>query len=451
MYNPNLHLLIDDREVLYRRGLTRVIEQPQRVQLAPVLEADRPWEHDSVSLWGSVCRDATKFQMWYLAIREPRGQLHSRICYATSTDGLTWTRESFNRYPVPEGKENNIVYRDERDPEIMRNHPFTVLRDETDPDPAKRYKFVGYMNDANGTRGYSIGFSSDGIQWTMPPRVHLPRGDRTAVGQDFVNGGFVMSSRGDHRGRDRQAGHATRRDIAISRSDDLLQWTPGVRVFEGDDDDPPGTEFYGMPLFQWGNQWIGFLEYYDPLNELLNLQLTTSRDGDRWERACSRRTYFDVGSSDSWDSTWVAFPPSPPIVAGDEMLFWYTGRPIAHRRPEGVPFRASIGMARAPRDRFAGLRAGPDGGELTTDWIEIGAPRLLLNIGAACDAISVAVTGGNGQPLEGFDHKDCDVDIANGVDVETTWRGQNLARHVGDRVRLHARINYATLYAYRFA
>lgn len=108
-------------------------------------------------------------------------------------------------------------------------------------------------------------------------------------------------------------------------------------------------------------------------------------------------------------------------------------------------------MARAPRDRFAGLRAGPDGGELTTDWIEIGAPRLLLNIGAACDAISVAVTGDDGQPLEGFDHKDCDLDIANGVDVETTWRGQTLARHVGDRVRLHARINYATLYAYRFA
>ena len=235
-----------------------------------------------------------------------------------------------------------------------------------------------------------------------------------------------MSSRGDHRGRDRQAGHATRRDIAISRSADLLHWTPGIRVFEGDDDDPPETEFYGMPLFQWGNQWIGFLEYYDPLNEILNLQLATSRDGDRWARACSRRTYFDVGSSDSWDSTWVAFPPSPRIVAGEEMLFWYTGRPIAHRRPEGVPFRASIGLARAPRDRFAGLRAGPDGGELTTDWIEIGAPRLLLNIGAACDAISVAVTGDDGQPLDGFDHKDCDLDIANGVDVETTWRGQTL-------------------------
>ncbi len=451
MYDPHLHLLIDDHEVLYRANLTRFVEHPQRTSLDPVLRAEAPWEQGHVSLWGSVLHDGSQFQMWYLAIPPDRRRGYDRICYATSPDGVNWTRGDFDRYPLPEAPRNNLVYRDEQLPRIRRSHPFTVIRDPHEPDPQRRYKFVGYMNDADHNRGYSVGFSPDGIDWTCAPRVLLPRGDRTAVGQDFVNGGFVMTSRGDNRGRDREAGHKTRRDIAISRSPDLLNWTPGVRVFEGDDDDPPGTEFYGMALFMWGNQWIGYLEYYDPLNEILNVQLTTSRDGDRWERACSRRTYFDVGSSDSWESTWVVFPPSPPIVVGDEMLLWYTGRPLAHRRPEELTFSSSIGLARAPRDRFAGLRAGPDGGELTTDWVEVGGPRLLLNIGAATGPLSVAVTGDDAQPIPGFDHDDCDLGIQGGVDVEATWSGRNLASLVGRSVRLHVKITYATLYAYRFA
>ena len=451
MYDPHLHLLIDDHEVLYRAGLTRFVEQPQRVSLEPVLKAEMPWEHEHISLWGSVLHNGAEFQMWYMAITPERRRGFDRICYATSSDGMNWTRGVFDRYSLPEAPRNNLVYRDEQQPQIRRSHPFTVIRDPLEPDPQRRYKFIAYMNDAEHNRGYSVGFSPDGIDWICAPRVHLPRGDRTAVGQDFVNGGFIMTSRGDHKGRDHQLGYPTKRDIAISRSPDLLEWTPGVRVFDGDDDDPPGTEFYGMPLFMWGNQWIGFLEYYDPLNEILNVQLATSREGDRWERACSRRTYFDVGSSDSWESAWVVFPPSPPIVVGDEMLLWYTGRPVAHRRPEGFPFGSAIGLARAPRDRFAGLRAGPDGGELTTDWIEIGGPRLLLNIGAAAGPLSVAVTGDDAQPIEGFDHSDCDLGIENGVDVEATWNGRNLASLVGRRVRLRIQITYATLYAYRFA
>ena len=451
MYDPHLHLLIDDHEVLYRSRLTRFVEQPQRVSLEPVLKPEKSWEHGHVSLWGSVLYDGSQFQMWYLAIPPERRRGYDRICYATSSDGVNWTRGDFDRYPLPEAPRNNLVYRDEQLPRIRRSHPFTVIRDLLEPDPQRRYKFVGYMNDADHNRGYSVGFSPDGIDWTCAPRVLLPRGDRTAVGQDFVNGGFVMTSRGDNRGRDREAGHMTRRDIAVSRSPDLLNWTPGVRVFEGDDDDPPGTEFYGMPLFMWGNQWIGFLEYYDPLNEILNVQLTTSRDGDHWERACSRRTYFDVGSSDSWESTWVVFPPSPPIVVGDEMLLWYTGRPLAHRRPEELTFASSIGLARAPRDRFAGLRAGPDGGEMTTDWVEVGGPRLLLNIGAAAGSLTVAVTGDDATPIPGFDHADYDSGIRYGVDVEATWNGRNLSSLVDRRVRLHIKITYATLYAYRFA
>ncbi|MDE2868365.1 MAG: hypothetical protein OXN91_06960, partial [Chloroflexota bacterium] len=148
MYDPHLHLLIDDHEVLYRSGLTRFVEQPQRVAREPVLEAEMPWEHDHVSLWGSVLHNGSEFQMWYLVIPPERRRGYDLICYATSSDGVNWTRGDFDRYPLPEAPRNNLVYRDEQLPRIRRSHPFTVIRDPLEPDPQRRYKFIGYMNDA---------------------------------------------------------------------------------------------------------------------------------------------------------------------------------------------------------------------------------------------------------------------------------------------------------------
>ena len=453
MHDPHLRLFIDDHEIAYRRGLTRFIERPHRVQPDPVLTADHPWEQTRINLWGSVYWDGREdcFRMWYLADNKGRrNQFENSLCHATSPDGVTWTRGAYTHVDHPDGVPNSIVYGERRQPEVRRLGPPTVLIDPLEPDPTRRYKLVAFFIDHEDNRGYVVAFSPDGIHWNpAPDRVHLPRGDRTCVMQDFKRGGFAMTTRRDHALRDRAAGHAFRRDIAISRSDDLLTWTPSSVIVDADHDDPPATEFYGMPFFNWGNQYVGLLEYYDPINEILNVQLTSSRDGIRWERALSRQTYFDVGPSDAWDSTWVAFGMSPPSVRGDEMLLWYSGRPMAHRHPR-IP-RGSIGIARAPRDRFAGLRAGPDGGELTTDWIEVGGPRLLLNIGAANGPVSVAVTGADASAIPGYAHEDCDADIAQGVDVPVTWNGRNLQALLGQRVRLHIKITYATLYAYRFA
>ena len=61
------------------------------------------------------------------------------------------------------------------------------------------------------------------------------------------------------------------------------------------------------------------------------------------------------------------------------------------------------------------------------------------------------VAQADGQPLEGFGHDECDLAIANGVDIEATWRGRNVESLVGHRIRLHIHIRYGTLYAYRFA
>ena len=67
-YDPHLHLMVDDHEILYRQNLTRLIERPVRVQQEPILQPEHPWEGDGVHLWGSVYREADLYRMWYLGI-----------------------------------------------------------------------------------------------------------------------------------------------------------------------------------------------------------------------------------------------------------------------------------------------------------------------------------------------------------------------------------------------
>ena len=41
LYDPGLHLFLDDEEVQDHPGFTRKVQHPQRVQEQPVLEPDR--------------------------------------------------------------------------------------------------------------------------------------------------------------------------------------------------------------------------------------------------------------------------------------------------------------------------------------------------------------------------------------------------------------------------
>ena len=455
MYDPHLHLMIDDRELEYRHDLIRVIERPVRLSSEPVLTPQRTWEGAGVSIWGSVYRIAGTFQMWYLGDGSGVLPNHTAMCHAVSEDGLNWVRSELTQVPVPGAATNNLFYGESGSPPVSHCHPFTVLYDPGAP-AERRFRFAAYYMEEKGRpgrqRGYLIGSSADAVRWPPARRVLLPRGDRTSVMQDFKRGGYIMASRGDGHGEHQAAGLSQLRDISLSRSTDMENWEqPSRRVFgPHGDDDPAGTEFYGMPMFNWGNHYIGLLERYDKPSELLDVQLATSGDGDIWDRACSRQTWFERGPSDAWDSTWVAMAFSPPQVVGDRMLSFYTGRPVAHRRPDGGPLTSAIGVAASPRDRFAGLRAGPQGGEVSTVPVEVGGPRLSLNLGAAVGPVTVAVRREDGAALAGLDHADCPPLTTQGVDVPVAWRATDLKPLIGKKVRLQIRLCYATLFAYRF-
>ena len=234
MYDPHLHLLIDDTEIEYRHGLTRFIEQPVRLSPDPVLQPREPWEGRGVSLWGSVYLIEGTFHMWYLddglfllhagggtrgaghpCRANPRryrrrcgdgsgvAPYHTTMSHATSTDGILWTRSRLDLCPLPGSPVNNVVYLEDYQPPLSHAHPFTVLHDPAAPE-GERFRFVAYYMEERGRpgrkRGYLVSSSPDGLHWQAARRVLLSRGDRTSVIQDFKRGGFIMASRGDGHG-----------------------------------------------------------------------------------------------------------------------------------------------------------------------------------------------------------------------------------------------------------
>jgi hypothetical protein len=144
-------LLVDDHDVLYRAGTRRVLNPPARHPRNPVIGDERPYE--KTVAYCSVHRDPTtgKYQLWYQAWAGKGAYL----CYATSDDGIAWTKPDLGLVAYDGSTRNNIV--------LAFSGGGSVLHDPRDPDPARRYKAL-YLH-----RGLTAAFSPDGIHWKVHP------------------------------------------------------------------------------------------------------------------------------------------------------------------------------------------------------------------------------------------------------------------------------------------
>ncbi len=80
----------DDSWIEYQQILTRRWIEA-RVFPEPVIVSDRPWEGPTVSLYGSIVKQADgEYRMYYLNWGAKKGS--STILLATSNDGLNWTK-----------------------------------------------------------------------------------------------------------------------------------------------------------------------------------------------------------------------------------------------------------------------------------------------------------------------------------------------------------------------
>ena len=280
--------------------------------------------------------------------------------------------------------------------------------------------------------GYYLAFSDDGIHWSDGPLDPVIPG-RADVGwftfdeRDRRFRGIVMTFL-NIRG-------CRRRSVMWTESEDGLDWTmprPAIIPDERDDEWAGGdrakyTQFYGMPIFRYGPVLLGFVQDFrctdgDRSTEgHIYVQLVSSRDGRTWERVGDGTPVLGLGPEGDWDRGMVAIGNSL-IEEGDEVRACYGGWNATHGGAtlDGEAATGSIGLATWPRDRFAGLRARPAGGELSVTVRDSGG-RLHVNADATGGSLSAGFSV-DGRAIPGLDVSDCVPITGDSLDHLVQWR-----------------------------
>ena len=458
-------LFIDDLIVDESRGVSRTLNQPAKYAGNPLMIPLYPWE-GRVTLYGTVWNEPNVgWRMWYQGYGggavpdmtfdqsesawagfDPRKLLYV-IGYATSNDGIFWDRPNLGLVEYNGSKDNNLVLRDA----AFGN----VVKDTRDPDPDRLYKSLFFeARDPGGTPnmgdGVSIAFSPDGVHWTKyegNPVIERSSDTHILLGWDEMHGKYVAYARPSV-----HEGNKTRR-IGRSVSDDFINWTHPEDVLAPDDEDPPGMEFYGMPVFKYEGFYIGQLwAYHAPPEEpqirfaaRIDVQLAASRDGIAWERIGGRKPFIPNGPPGSIDAgeIWTALEP---VVMGDELWFYYSSGASEH----GVTGRSGpICLAKLRLDGFVSVDAGDETGTLVTKPFRCAGARLGINAAARGGMVGVAVLDEDGIQHEGFSRADCALFDGDAVRHNVTWRSKtSLEELKGRDIRLKFYLRNAKLFSF---
>ena len=459
-------LFLDDGIVAEMQGVKRRLNQPVKYAGNPIMIPLYPWE-GRVELYGTVTRHprGDHFQMWYTGLGnmgitamgaentskwsnigfDPNQLLYS-ICYATSRDGIFWERPNLRIVEYEGSRDNNVV--------LPNAGPANVVRDQRDPDPDRRYKALFFESrDPDGTSnegdGVSVAFSPDGLHWTKyagNPVITRASDSHTLLGWDDLHGQYVAYCRPSV-----HEGNMVRR-IGRSVSEDFVNWTDPEEVLEPDEQDPPGLQFYNMPVFKYEGLYIGQLLTYHTRREephirfygTIDAQLAMSRDGLAWERVGDRKPFFPNGLPGSDDAGEV-YLANAPLIMENELWFYYSPCALEH----GITGRSGpICLAKLRLDGFVSIDAGPEMGTLITRPFLCQGKSLRINAAARGGQVEVAVLDESGIQYEGFDKVDCAVFDGDSIHHKMTWRNASYASLNGEIIALKFYLRNSNLYSF---
>jgi len=469
-------LFVDDYIIHNRHGLERKA-QPCTKMDKPVLVPDpsAPWEYDMkgtepmgrgrVFIYGTVFYDPSVelYRMWYMTrmsdahnckipeLDLPGENIHGDLtAYATSRDGIKWTRPNLGLCHFNGDPDNNIM---------LDFHGATVFFDPQETDRNKRYKAVGFIRRYHEIR---VAYSSDGINWSAP--VHAT--DRYNEGAlngcyvpylgCYVAGSIERSSdplysfknhRGDVRGKRVALGLAT-------GSKDLNDWVSRT-VINPDIIDPPNTQFYGMTPFNYGdnNMVFGFLHVFHVTGAGVNddgpidVQLVYSRDGKQWHRLEDRRPIIPLGPKGSIDGGMIMMTANGAFAHNDELIAYYSASTNTHGNSSNEYY--TIARASWPLDRLVAMEAGQDEAVLETKLLDVPKGKLIINADAKGGYVTAEVLDAHGQVQPGFSSDKCLYMVKDSLRYNLRWEGKDLSQAT-QPIQVRFRIRNAKLFSFKF-
>jgi hypothetical protein len=424
----------------------------------PVLTATRPWEKADGTFWAApfsdgVWRDPADgtFKLWYLA-----GRKHT--CYAESTDGVRWRKPKLDARSTGSGQVvpgTNIVLSEPRDSS-------TVWLDANDPNPRRRWKML-YLGLWKKRWALILRYSPDGIHWSRRVAVEPVGGDRSTMFHNPFRGRWVLSLRNGKPGMGRIRHYREHEDLVAGLADCDANSVPWLGADSRDPHHPNPAysditpQLYNFDAAAYESIVLGeYSVWMGPENNVsrqvgnhkrCEIFLGFSRDGFHFDRP-DRTPFMGVNEvRGAWNWGNVQSAGGPPILVGDELYFYCSGRALD---PTGNQGRMATGLATIRRDGFASMDAGARAGTLTTRPIVFGGRDLYVNaaIGRG-GSLAVEVLDTRGNVIPPLTGAECVPVRSGGTSKAVTWkRAPDMLPVRSLPVRLRFTLRKARLYAF---
>ncbi len=432
-----------------------------RIDARPLVAPEFAWE-SRINVYSTLFEDEGRFRLYYethlVAAKDQPEDLKAMLAYAESGDGVHWEKPTVGRATFDGSTQNNIVYG--LDLAHGRGaHGATVFKDPSAP-AEQRYKLV-HMARVGGELGVYGAVSPDGTSWSAieQPLLNGYMSDtQTVVAFDEAKGRYVGYFRGWN-GLQHGKWHG-RRTIAYAETEDFTHWPEPRVIVEPDKHDGPDTDIYTNAYIAWpgaGDAYLMFPAFYQRAADVLEVQLMTSRDGVRWERA-SREPVVPAGEpGSSWEGGVYAGCGLAALQPGEWSLpigpQWHTHNQehFAQGRTADPPHRGYVCRAIWRQDGLTSLEA-PAEGRCTTVPLIFSGSRLELNVWTRfAGEVRVELIEASGSPIPGFGFDECEPVTGDAPRHIVSWNGNSdLSAWSGTPVRLRLWLRRARLHALQF-
>jgi hypothetical protein len=447
-------LFIDDYLIHSMSNVTRTMNQATKT--SPVLTATKEWEGSGPYLYGTVLYDSSEslFKMWYTTyVMDPSSGVKSYYtCYATSSNGTTWTKPNLGHVSFNGSTNNNIIG--------TARGLVSVIKDTNEPDANKRYKMMHYGGAiAPYDYHYMISYSNDGINWGTPI-TSLAGWDVSNLAYDYTNNKFIASVKTAFVSSKEINPMFSHRIQRMSTSTDFVNWTTPVHMESlADPLDAQGgylmADSYGVALYPYEGVYIG-LDWlfkitdhtggdYGPIEP----QFVFSRDlTEEWQRP-TRTPAIPLGASGEWDDGNM-YTASYPVQVGNEIWWYYGGADEGH---ESVAKHRGIAIAKWRLDGFMSLNSSSTEGTVQTKKLTFSGSKLKLNVNSSGTGnyVKVELLDANGTVIPGYSKNDSSIINTDNVNQTVTWGGSsNISALAGQTIQVKVYTKGAKLYAMQF-
>jgi hypothetical protein len=490
-------LFIDHRFIARSSGVKLVANQPTLA--GPALDPGPPgsWDDGKVT-WGQVAEDKGILKMWAggFSAKALKGdwqelEVHMPMGYATSKDGIHWTKPKLGLFEWEGRKDNNITCLD-----------LGYIMIDPNAAPAERYKMlstgateIGAKNiyDALDRNKGGLYFytSADGLRWKWNPRRVYPFHPDTynQIDYDTRVGKYVAYIRAWPDGFlfKKTYGRTVGR---VEMDDPLAPWpydstvtpvkpwgpkyvaTPGkenpiVMTFPDYNKEGVWTDLYNpcISVYPWAEDvYLAFpsLNHYNATStnfndSTLNIGMSVSRDGVQWQWP-STAPYISSGASGSGRSGQL-YALVGMLRVGDRIFQYHAATDLGHNvnwsRDFTLEQLRNVGRVYRTVQRLDGFASADfesGGGELVTPPFRFSGSSLCLNLNAKAGSGQVEIQDASGIPIPGFELAACKTLKSDSTTQKVRWKKtSNLSALKAQPIRLKFTMRAVKLYAFQFA